>query len=710
MKKIIWTVVVLAGLFLAGTATVRFTPYTALDNFKSHKISTRIYDANGELLQVLSLENGVRREFVSLDKIPEAVKDAFIQAEDKRFFKHHGIDLSAIIRALKSNAEEGRTVSGASTISMQLARIISPHPVRNIQAKIFESWNALRIESRLSKLEILELYLNNVPFGFNTEGVSSGARYFFGKNLTELNDDEIETLAKIPRRPQSYANLAGKYPYPFEMPHYVEWLKKQNDMGLYFHDEIHLPAVLAVQKRCEELLGKETLAYADNRLTNGAVLAIDIETGAVIAWAGSSSFYDNEHSGQIDGVLVPNQPGSSMKPFLYALALERGYKVNTVFPDIPMEFGFDSLYVPQNFNNRYNGPVRFRVALASSLNIPAVYLLNEIGLDEYKSRLYKLGFESLKTQDPGLSLALGGAEVTLLELVQAFSVFPRDGKFLPVTPMGTKLPEGNDSGFIEGCYRADTARLICSILSDENARALGFGYSKVFKTDFDSMFKTGTANQFQNITALGASGRYAVGVWMGNFSGETVVGKTGSSIPAQIVKDILVFLESDGREHKKFSEPEDYVRRKICSLSGNLAGPDCPTAVSEYIETYKLDSESQCDWHIGKDVSYPETYTTWFLLKNRLGNLSYSGEPLKIVSPRNGSLFYFDESAGMENHQNLIVDVNGGTSDTCILYLDGEYFDASLRPYRFRVPLTRGKHVLKVTEGFSGDEISISVR
>lgn len=686
-----------AGIILAAVlalmAVIRFSPYTALQSFKSHTISTRVYDVNGNLLQVLALEEGVRREFTSLEDIPEAVVQSFILAEDKRFFTHRGVDLSAVFRAAKSNAEEGRTVSGASTITMQLARIISPRKKRSLGAKCVEAWNALRLESRLSKNEILELYLNNVPFGFNTEGVTSAARYFFGKELIYLTPEEIEILSKIPRRPKSWESLAGNYEYPYEMPHYINYLKKDPKSGLFEKPEVQLSCSLEIQKIAEDFLASRTGMYAENRLTNGAVLAIDVKTGEVIVWAGSASFADEDHSGQIDGVLVPNQPGSSMKPFLYALALERGFEMTSVLPDVPMEFGFDALYVPQNFNNRYNGPVRFRVALASSLNIPAVYLLNKVGLEDYKERLYSLGFESLKNQDPGLSLALGSGEVTLKELVRAFAVFPRDGLDFE----GRRI------------YKADTARLVCSMLSDKDARALGFGYSKVFQTDFDSMFKTGTANQFQNITALGASSRYAVGVWMGNFSGETVVGKTGSSIPAQIVHDILVMLENDGRPSESFRKPVVFEKVKICSLSGMAAGDSCGTTVSEYAEKSFVNQMEKCTWHRSGEVFYPEEYTAWFALKKRQGNVDYGSGSLRITSPREGSIFFYDDSFSMGNSQNLSVEVFGGSEETAELYVDGKSKGISERPFVFRLPLSRGEHLIEVFCGEESDSVSFTV-
>ena len=752
-RKLISVIVLVFVCGLAGIYSIlRFSTYAGYRRFMARPVSTRLYDCDGRLIQIVSLEDGLRREYVPLAELPQELAEIFVVSEDRHFYTHRGIHMGAVMRAALQNIHAQRTVSGASTITMQLARIISPRARRTVGTKIVEAWNALRLESRLSKEKLLDAYLNSVPFGFNTEGVATAARTFFGVPVTQLTETQQYCLAVIPRRPAYYNPLtspdacadaayelylsfcdaknkiavlssddfrvavrgAHSFHYPFEMPHYVTWLMSQPSGGIYTDAEVHLAASLAVQHRAESLLAQQIEQHRDHRLSNGAVLVTDTRTGAILAWVGSGDFADRTHSGQVDGVLAPVQPGSSMKPFLYALALEHGYSPGTVLPDVPLEFGFDELYMPHNFNNRYNGPVRLRVALASSLNVPAVYLLNELGLDTYHTHLAELHFESLNKNDTGLGLALGNGAVPLYELVQAFSVFPRDGVFIPlsvseqqraVTPYGIPV------------YSHDTARLICDILSDADARALGFGYAQTFITPFPSLFKTGTANQFQTITALGATPLYTVGAWMGNFSGETVIGQTGSSVPARIVRELLVSLQ--GNRIVDFKTPSQLVRTKICSLSGMPATPYCTGTVWEYMPTSSADgtlfengraiNTEQCTWHTAREVQYPAEYGMWFRLKSRTGAVVEYGAPLTIMSPRDGSVFFYDASSSALD-QKLRIEVIGGTGDILSVHVDDHAAYTVARPFGFQIPLERGTHHVLVRCETEEARISFTVK
>ncbi len=744
-KKIFLILSCALGLCLFFLLLLRFSPYTALSDFRKQAVSTRIYDVHGELIQILPLEEGLRREWIPLEAIPPFVQHVFLQAEDHRFFQHHGIDLGAILRATFQNASEGRTVSGASTVTMQLARIIKPNSRRTLFAKLLEACDALRLEMRLSKSEILELYLNSLPFGFKAEGIASAARTFFGHSVKNLTLEEAFCLAVIPRRPALYnpltqpdycakaafdlyrtslsenavligllpANLpqeeflsaakkAKAFSYPFEAPHFVRWLAAYSLAELGRKADVHTTLDLELQHVAENQLARAVERYAGNRLTNGAVLLCDSQSGAIRVWVGSADFFNEAHSGQVDGVLALRQPGSSMKPFLYALSLERGYSPSSVLPDIPLEFGFDRLYVPQNFNNRFNGPVRLRVALASSLNVPAVYLLNQIGMEQYLQKLSDLHFESLKNADPGLGLALGNAEVSVFELVQAFSVFPRDGLFLPLHALadtGGIAPEPSR------VYDENTARLICDMLSDAEARAMGFGFSPTFRTPFSAMFKTGTANQYQNITALAASPHYTVGVWMGNFSGETVIGKTGSSIPAKIARDLLVQVQ--GRSGRDFPKPAQFRKERICALSGMHATARCPDTVSEYVAAGL--SPADCSWHTAGGTAYPAEYAPWFRIKNRSGEVDEAGKKLLITSPRSGSLFYYDDSIP-PSRQKLLVEASGGTDEKAVFLLDGSLLVETVRPFTAQVPIVRGKHHVTVQCGGESASIDFEVK
>lgn len=705
MKRKHLTFLIIFVVFLLIFLHLAVFPFNALKRFRNQSWSTRFTDCDNRLVQIVPIPDaqGLRREFTAIQDIPTEVQNAFIEAEDKRFYSHHGIDITAIFRALKQNANAGRRVSGASTITMQLARLIVPAPKRTIFAKIREAWNALRLECRMSKTQILELYLNSIPFGYQTEGITSACRTFYGLDainpLPLLTSEQIIELAAIPRRPALYAKKVSNFTYPFFMPHYINYLTE-----LILTTEKKLPAQykltasLELQLYAEDILSTSIKQFEGNRLSNGAVLLIENKTGNVLTWIGSGNFFNDDNGGQINGVLVPNQPGSSMKPFLYALALESGFTPASVLPDIPLEFGFEQIYIPRNFNNRYNGPVRLRTSLASSLNVPAVWLLNKVGMSAYLKRLLQLGFTSLEdgldnkefpsSHIAGLGIAIGNAEITLKELTTAFSVFANDGKLI-------SLNHNSNSKTITSTnqvFEQDTARLICSILSDAPSRATGFGFSKVFATPFPSIFKTGTANQFQNITALGSTPLYTVGVWMGNFSGNTVIGKTGSSIPALIAKNILCRVQ--GTEAPVFKKPGSLAKTKICTLSGMPCSENCPDTIYEYLPKNTAKNDV-CTWHTKDSIIYPAEYQTWFNLKDREGSIDYSSSSLKIVYPRNNSHFIFDPKISAEA-QMLTFEVIGGESNILFVYYDNQPAVQVNRPFNFTVPIEKGNHKVEV--------------
>lgn len=780
-KWMLYNGAALFTVLFGGCILSLFLPFPELDTFMQRNWSTRVYDRNGRLVQILALENGIRREFTALDSMPPDTISIFTAAEDKAFFSHHGVDLSAVIRAAYQNMTSGKRVSGASTITMQLARLIKPVQKRTFGAKLLEVRNALRIEWRLSKRQILELYLNSVPFGFQTEGISSAARTFFSLPLTELTAEQLCCLAVIPRNPAGYnplnhpelcaekaaelyhsvftqkkqplsaeaapriqeqllaaARSAHRFEYPFEMPHYIEYLVQRYTAGDFTlsgteHDkkiapplppDWRLTADSALTAYAHLLLQSQLKSNPQARLHNGAALVIDNETGDILAWVGSNEYFDHDHSGQINGVTALNQSGSSTKPFLYALALDQGWKPSDILPDIPMRFGREQAYIPRNFNNRCNGPVRLRIALASSLNIPAVYLLNTIGIDTYVQKLEQLKFKDIerKAAEAELSLALGSAPVSLYELVRAFSVFPRGGTIIPLRPF---RDGGTADGFTEPerVYTTDTARLICSILSDSAARAKGFGFSETFKTPFPALFKTGTANQYQSIVALAASSAFTAGVWMGNFSGNTVIGKTGSSAPAAVARDILLRLHQqpiDGKTvpAQQFAEPEHWYRESICTLSGMPAGPACPTTVPEYLPQSAYTAVdatgstplSCCTWHSraqgGIHTVYPEEYRRWFVHSGRHGAITNTAQALRIITPADGGHFI----GNPQNRSGQIpLEITGGQEDTASVYYDNHRPFSLSRPFSASLPLETGVHRLRVRCGAEEAQLSFTV-
>jgi penicillin-binding protein 1C len=727
--------------------------FPELDAFRKRSWGTIITDRNGIVLRVLPADNGVKREWASLSEIPPGAVNIFIRAEDRRFYFHSGVDIFSLAASFYRNLRAGRTVSGASTITMQLARLVHPHS-GGLRGKIVEAWDALRLEARLSKKEILELYLNSIPFGSNIEGLAAITRARFGSSIRELDDNRAALLASVPRRPLLYdpalnpdaavsaamalsarcrlglreeelrqavkeAALPGvgqddqdDKRAPFFAPHFTERLKKVSDTKSNVRSTIDL----AIQLFAEEELSLEISLLADRRISNGAILAIENETGAVRVYVGSGSWFNEEASGKIDGVRFRAQPGSCLKPFLYAMALDAGFSPNEIMPDLPTVFGSREAYVPSNFNNRFNGPVRLRIALASSLNIPAVYVLERLGVRTFEEYLVSLGFDSISETigTHGTGLALGNAEVSLEEMVRSFSVFPRMGS--PVELQWTEDEKPDQTA--KPVMSPYAAWIIADILSDRSSRFVGFGPAPALATSFESMFKTGTANQFQHIWALGATKRFTVGVWMGNFSGETVIGSTGSSIPARIAAKLLgVLEESAGQEKGRRTEglrtegrvtenlagplPQGSTEVQICALSGMAAGPYCTGLTREFIRNEKI--PSVCNWHTQAGLFYPSEYRSWLSERFRSGGVRQEGAG-RIRTPVTGAVFYLDPSlpAGA---QALRVETSGFSQDA-LLFADGELAGSLNHAGVYALPLSRGRHSITVADS-EGNSASV---
>lgn len=723
-------------------------PYDPLKELKSRPYSTVYYDSQGKLLQVTSLENGGRREKLARDQINKDIKKIFIKTEDKRFYIHNGVDYPALVSAFFQNAGGKQIVRGGSTITMQLVKMVNEDKALTVHRKLHDIFYANVIEAKHTKKTIFETYLNSLYFGHGATGLASAARTFYGRTAQTLLPHELCCLAVIPRNPTFYdpiknkANCAERacelynkifhkkltpqefeqflpkevYSYPYEAPHYIRYLRQGEgfDSAQAYDpasNSVTLSINLELELYAQQLLNDALLQAQGSRISNASLLLIENKTGLPLAWVGSADFFDDAHNGQIDGVLVNNQPGSSMKPFLYALALETKdsdgrplYTPSSILADIPQEFGEEKLYIPSNFNNRYNGPVRFRIALASSLNVPAVSILAQLGVNNYLEKLYELGFESLRRtgKNADLGLALGAGEVSLKELVPAFAVFVRDGKDFS----GAQI------------YEEDTARLICSILSDKAARALGFGYSQTFETSYPAIFKTGTSNQYQNIIALGATKDYTIGVWMGNFSGQTVIGKTGSSLPAWTARKLLDYVYGEKTpspeklKEMEFPEAQNWTKQKICSLSGMKAGPDCPATVYEYCMNDFLDEMETCSWHKEKDGNlqtlYPPEYQQWARTTKPDVHINYNTAPLSIQTPKNNALFYYSQLH--KEKQAVSVEVFGGAENTLDVYYDNKQYQTVERPFVFSLPVERGEHSCTVICGEEQQTIQFIVK
>jgi len=510
--------------------------------------------------------------------------------------------------------------------------------------------------------------------------------------LRELSTEQILLLAVIPRRPARYdprsnpdraaeaalllasrlgveigssvalaAAGAGQPAVPRAgasdttsvAPHFVRYVASQlSDERFARGAPVRTTLDLNVQLALEAAI-RARIASADRfRIGNGAGIVIDNLTGEILAYVGSADFLDDERSGQIDGVRIARQPGSTLKPFLYALAIETGFTAATILPDIPTEFGGQEIYVPENFNRRFNGPVRLRTALASSLNVPAVYTIERLGVAMFANYLLELGFASLRDQMNlvGTGLALGNAEVTLGELARAFTVFVRDGS-LPGLRWDFEAADDMFPAPLQ-VMSESTAGIIRSILSDQLARVPGFGTRSVLDTSFEALFKTGTSSQFNNIWALGSTSSMTAAIWMGNFGGETVIGAPGSSLPAAAVIEVLGLFATPG---STLPVPRGVQETDICATSGLRATEHCPAVLSEI---FAIGEEpGWCSWHTGLSdpVRYPPEFQSWALERDYLigagsspGRTGRSSE-LRIVRPADGAFFYNDATIPTEN-------------------------------------------------------------
>jgi penicillin-binding protein 1C len=728
-----------AGALLFFYLLLFFIPFPELEAYRGRLYALVLSDRNGAVLRVLPADDGVKREWSPLSEIPSGAVRIFISAEDRRFYFHPGIDPLAIAASAVRNIRAGRIVSGASTITMQLARLVKPHG-QGLGGKIAEAWDALRLEVKLSKKEILELWFNGIPFGSNIEGLAAMTRARFGRPVAALDDSRACLLAVVPRRPGLYdpavnpeaavsaalalsarcglnleetalreaaaeasdGAVSGKA--PFFAPHFTE------RAASILRSAPRPPAAgaykttldLGLQGYAEDLLRLELASLVNNRVSNGAVLAIENGSGNILVYAGSASWFDDASSGKIDGVRIRAQPGSCLKPFLYAMALDSGFSPADVLPDLPTVFGSGEAYTPINFNRRFNGPVRFRVALASSLNVPAVYLIERLGVSAFEDYLAGLGFNSIaETRGAhGTGLALGNAEVSLEELVRAFSAFPRGGR-------PAELRWFDDGGTAAeagaGHYPPEDAPIsqyaawtIADILSDRSSRFIGFGPAPALATPFVSMFKTGTANQYQHIWALAATGRFTVGVWMGNFSGETVIGRTGSSIPARIASNLLAAMEGSGPslsgENPGGPAPAMTEEVKICALSGMAAGPFCTGVTGERLPYNRI--PAPCSWHTGSGLFYPAEYQSWLAERFRTGTARRGGGLIRM--PVSGSVFYADP--GLPPEAQALRIETAGFAQGALVYMDGVLQGSLNFAGVYVLPLYRGRHTITIED------------
>ncbi|MCE5336576.1 MAG: transglycosylase domain-containing protein [Desulfobacteraceae bacterium] len=576
----------------------------------------RVFDRNGVALSI-TYQNRWSTLTVPLHEIPELLQQAFVQSEDRRFFEHGGPDWLARAHALLQNIRAMRGVRGASTITEQVVRMLHPRP-RTVWSRWIEGFEAARLEKIASKTEILEFYLNQVPYAQQRRGVVEAARLYFDRDLNTLNPREILALAVLVRAPsgldlrknpkameKSMARLAGhmigaglldreeharilsgrfELARPrgvLEAPHFVQYLFRSSGADPTLSGG-RLTSTLDghMQQKTRQILANRLEALRSSEVGNGAVLVVDNRTDDVLAWV-SGSTAEDDTTGSINAVLVPRQPGSTLKPFLYALAMELGWTPATLIDDSPMAEPIGSgLHSFQNYSRVYYGPLRLRDALGNSLNTPAIRTIKFTGVERFLERLHLLGISGLtKGADHyGEGLALGDGEVNLFELVQAYAALARLGEFRPLRTLSE--PRQSD-GMSRQVIDRKTAAMVIDILSDSQARRLEFGEGHLLRFPIRTAVKTGTSTDHRDCWAVGFTDKFTVGVWMGNLDRRPTRGITGAIGPALVLRSVFAELN---REHEVQEEHPGapLITETICSVSGMLAGPQCPRVVEVF--------------------------------------------------------------------------------------------------------------------------------
>lgn len=629
---------------------------------------------------------------------------ALVASEDGSFWSHHGVRPLSILRAACQNVFNGRRISGASTITMQAVRLIRPHP-KTLWWKWKEAMMALKMERTKSKEWILSQYLNRAPYGSNLVGIEAAAQGWFGKGAKSLGLGEAAMLAGMVQAPSRFrpdrgyekalkrrdyvlgrmqelglataAQVEGaksvrpvvcRAPRPFRCPYFCDWVMRS--LGERAAGDVRTALNADVQLICENAVD----AAAAKGGASVATVVMRVDTGEVVALACSGDYLGGA-DGQVNTALAPRPAGSTLKPFLTALGIEKGFVTpETRLADVPTAF---KGYRPSNFDTKYRGDVTVRDALIQSLNIPFVRLLNRLGVESFGQQLRTLGFRNLGASDEayGLGMAIGNVEVTLMELVSAYAVLARCG----TTSDGTRV------------FAPGTAYLVSDMLSGNERSAAALGHvADVAASRF--AWKTGTSSAYRDAWTVLWNPDYVVGVWCGHkrggFGDRTVVGAKAAAPVAWGVARQL-YPQNDG---PWFVEPGDVFRRKVCALTGRPASADCPATV-EGTAVRGCSLSVLCDRHRRNAQGEVITVTD----KN---------SRLALTQPEDGATFKL--VPGTLN-QKIVCQPTGNGEGRLWWFVDGSLKGESAGAAPFALEVVAGEHLITCTTG-AGDFASASIR
>jgi penicillin-binding protein 1C len=658
--------------------------------------STKIMARDGRLLYEIADPAGRHHTTVPLDELPLSLRQATIATEDASFYTNPGVDAWGILRAVWINARGGEVLAGGSTITQQVARNMLLDPQeraeRTLTRKLRESILAWRLARAYTKDDILALYLNQTYFGHLAYGVEAAANTFFGKSARDLDLAESALLAGLPQAPSLYDPLLypeaartrqavvldlmvrhgylsepearqakaeelqyAATPFPIEAPHFVFYVwnlleRRYGPEVLYAGLNVITTLDLDLTRSAQDIARRRLSEIADRsgppaNATNAALVALDPRTGQVLAMLGSPGYFDAGISGAINMSLAPRQPGSALKPLVYAAAFSPEFcgasvagrpasngcpwTAATMILDVRTAFvtreGF--AYVPQNYDRAYHGPVSARAALAGSLNVPAVVTLDHVSLPNLLRLAGRMGLTTLADADRfGLALALGGGEVRLLDLVGAYGALANGGR--RVEPVAILRVETADGRVIEQWAPRSGERvldervawLVSDILSDNLARGATFGFSSVLQIGRPAAVKTGTTSDYRDNWTVGYTPDLAAGVWVGNANNSPMVNLSGVAGAGPIWHDFMRAALA-GKPRTSFIEPGGMVRAEVCVPSGLLPGELCPRTRTEVFLA-------------GTAPTRPDDMYQAFNLDTRTGQLAGPATPVEYVARR----------------------------------------------------------------------------
>jgi penicillin-binding protein 1C len=625
---------------------------TELQNRQTAFVSSKIYDREGHLLYEVTDPEGGRRTYVPMEEISPHLIWATIATEDRDFWLHPGFDPVALARAIYYVLSEREIVSGASTIPQQLARMVLLPEERfeqTAERKIKEIVLAAELTRAYSKQTILEIYLNELNYGNLAYGVQAAAETYFRVDAADLTLAQASFLAGLPQLPATYDPFGGGLEralsrqedvlalmvedghitaaqaqeaaaamraYEFRAPqldidtapHFIVYVQRTVET-LYGPEALYRGAGLRItttldpdlQRKAEEAIDQGVANLAGRNATNGALVALDPETGHILAMVGSADFNDEAIDGQVNVALRCRQPGSSIKPLTFLASLERGWTPSTLFWDVRTEFpdGANPPYVPVNYDQKYHGPVLLRDALANSYNVPAVAALQFVGVDGLLEMASRLGVDSLVHPEQhcpeypydsppsyGLALTLGGGEVRLLEMTGAFAALANDGVLMASSPI-LRIEDSRGNMLFDNTRPAgeqvispEHAYLITDILADDQARCDAFSCPSVLELSRPAAAKTGTTDDYRDAWTVGYTPDLVTGVWVGNSDNSPMVEVPGAAGAGPIWHNFMEAAHAD-LPLRAFERPSGIVEHEICTHSGARPTERCPERKKE---------------------------------------------------------------------------------------------------------------------------------